>query len=69
VQIFIISNKKIQNKGYETLFKYTTRNPKGAVSRYVASVPLHWQVPLAGIAVQISARTDSSRSVHPCSAF
>lgn len=43
-QIFIISSEKIQHKGYETLYKYTTRNPKAAVSRYVSSVPLQWQV-------------------------
>ena len=44
VQIFVISSQKIQHKGYETLYKYTTRNPKAAVSRYVSSVPLQWQV-------------------------
>lgn len=44
LQIFVISSKKIQHQGYETLYKYTTRNPKAAVSRYVASVPLQWQV-------------------------
>ena len=44
LQIFVISSKKIQHKGYETLYKYTTRNPKAAVSQFVSSVPLQWQV-------------------------
>lgn len=47
MQIFVISSQKIQHKGYETLYKYTTRNPKAAVSRYVSSVPAQWQVYLA----------------------
>ena len=44
LQIFVISSQKIRQKEYETLYKYTTRNPKAAVSRYVSSVPLQWQV-------------------------
>ena len=49
LQIFVISSQKIRQKDYETLYKYTTRNPKAAVSRYVSSVPLQWQVSVSAV--------------------
>ena len=45
MQVFIISSKKIQDKNYETLFKWiTTRNAGNIIGRIVLSVPPPWQV-------------------------
>ena len=45
MQVFIVSSKKIQDKNYETLFKWiTTRNAGNIIGRIVLSVPPPWQV-------------------------
>lgn len=44
VQVFVISSKKIQRRGYETLYSYMTRKPTAAVARFVGMAPPRWQV-------------------------
>ena len=45
-QIFIVSSEKIRLRGYETLYTYSTSNPKSALARFVASVAPQWQARL-----------------------
>jgi hypothetical protein len=43
-QVFVISREKIQQRGYETLFKYmTVNNARTTIGRSVLSVPKRWQ--------------------------
>lgn len=44
-KIFIISSERIQARGYETLFKYITRNPQTLPGRVTRSLP-GWLAPL-----------------------
>lgn len=44
MQIFIVSSDKIRLRGYETLYTYSTSNPKSGLGRFVASVNPQWQV-------------------------
>ena len=54
MQVFIISSKKIQDKNYETLFKWiTTRNAGNIIGRIVLSVPPPWQVMHRGLSLQV----------------
>jgi len=42
--VFVISRDKIQQRGYETLFKYmTVNNARTTIGRSVLSVPKRWQ--------------------------
>lgn len=44
-KIFVISSERIQARGYETLFKYITRNPRSLPGRVSRSLP-GWLAPL-----------------------
>lgn len=44
MQIFVLSSSRIQQRGYDTLFKYTTGNPKSGVARLVKKAPPKAQV-------------------------
>ena len=44
MQIFVLSSSRIQQRGYDTLFNYTTANPKSGVSKFVKKFPLKRQV-------------------------
>lgn len=44
MQIFVLSSSRIQQRGYDTLFNYTTANPKSGVSKFVKQFPLKRQV-------------------------
>lgn len=44
LQIFVLSSSRIQQRGYDTLFNYTTANPKSGVSKFVKQFPLKRQV-------------------------
>ena len=44
VQIFVLSSSRIQQRGYDTLFNYTTANPKSGVSKFVKQFPIKTQV-------------------------
>lgn len=44
VQIFVLSSSRIQQRGYDTLFNYTTANPNSGVSKFVKQFPLKRQV-------------------------
>lgn len=44
LQIFVLSSSRIQQRGYDTLFNYTTANPKSGVSKFVKQFPLKTQV-------------------------
>ena len=44
MQVFIISSKKIQERNYETLFKWITHNKGNLIGRIVLAVPPLWQV-------------------------
>ena len=41
-----MSSHRIQQRGYDTLFKYTTANPKSAISIFVKKFPAKLQVGL-----------------------
>lgn len=41
-----MSSHRIQQRGYDTLFKYTTANPKSAISVFVKKFPTKLQVGL-----------------------
>lgn len=43
-QVFIVSSKKIQDRNYETLFKWITKQKGNIIARVVLSVPPPWQV-------------------------
>ena len=43
-QIFVISSKKIQQRGYETLFAFTTANERSVFARIVLAAPKRYQV-------------------------
>jgi len=43
-QVFIVSSKKIQERNYETLFKWITSQKTNIIGRIVLSVPTPWQV-------------------------
>jgi hypothetical protein len=43
-QIFVISSKKIQQRGYETLFAFTTANERSVFARIVLAAPKKYQV-------------------------
>ena len=40
----MISSKKIQQRGYETLFAFTTANERSVFSRVVLAAPKRYQV-------------------------
>jgi hypothetical protein len=42
-QVFIISSRKIQERNYETLFKWITRSAGHPIGRIVLAVPPLWQ--------------------------
>ena len=45
VQVFMVSSKKIQERNYETLFRWLTQSNKiNFIGRVVLSVPPMWQV-------------------------
>lgn len=44
MQIFVLSSSRIQQRGYDTLFNYTTANPKSGVSKLVKQFPPKAQV-------------------------
>jgi len=44
LQIFVISSKKIQQRGYETLFAFTTANERSVFARIVLAAPKKYQV-------------------------
>ena len=45
LQVFIVSSKKIQERNYETLFRWLTQSNKiNIIGRVVLSVPPMWQV-------------------------
>lgn len=45
LQVFIVSSKKIQERNYETLFRWLTQSNKiNFIGRVVLSVPPMWQV-------------------------
>ena len=45
LQVFIVSSKKIQERNYETLFRWLTQSDKiNIIGRVVLSVPPMWQV-------------------------
>ena len=45
MQVFIVSSKKIQERNYETLFRWLTQSNKiNFIGRVVLSVPPMWQV-------------------------
>ena len=48
LQIFVLSSTRIQQRGYDTLFRYTTANPKSGVSRWVKRFPTKAQVSFSG---------------------
>ena len=50
MQIFVLSSSRIQQRGYDTLFNYTTANPKSGVSKFVKQFPPKAQVSSLGIA-------------------
>ena len=52
LQIFVMSSHRIQQRGYDTLFKYTTANPKSAISIFVKKFPAKLQVGLH-VSVQV----------------
>ena len=43
-QIFVISSQKIQQRGYETLFAFTTANERSLFARIVLAAPKKYQV-------------------------
>ena len=43
-QIFVISSRKIQQRGYETLFAFTTANERSLFARIVLAAPKKFQV-------------------------
>ncbi len=43
-QVFIVSSNKIQERNYETLYKWITRQKGNIITRIVLSVPAPWQV-------------------------
>ena len=46
LQVFMVSSKKIQERNYETLFRWLTQSNKiNFIGRVVLSVPPMWQVP------------------------
>lgn len=53
LKIFVMSSRRIQQRGYDTLFKYTTANPKSAISVFVKKFPTKLQ-PLAYMGLHIS---------------
>lgn len=50
MQIFVLSSSRIQQRGYDTLFNYTTANPKSGVSKFVKQFPPKAQASSLGIA-------------------
>ena len=59
LQVFMVSSKKIQERNYETLFRWLTQSNKiNFIGRVVLSVPTMWQVAptdLSGIEHRIGA--------------
>ncbi|CAL8464752.1 g4287 [Coccomyxa elongata] len=55
-KVFIVSSKKIQDRNYETLFKWITKQKGNIIARVVLSVPPPWQ-PLAYMCVHITLTT------------
>ena len=51
MQIFVLSSSRIQQRGYDTLFNYTTGNPKSGVAKLVKKAPLKAQVAQCALAV------------------
>ena len=47
MQVFIVSSKKIQERNYETLFKWITKQKGNIIARIVLSMPPPWQVVIA----------------------
>lgn len=45
LKIFVVSSQKIQDRGYHTLFKYTTRKPKSLAGKLIKKLP-RWAAPL-----------------------
>ncbi|GMH35966.1 hypothetical protein BSKO_03834 [Bryopsis sp. KO-2023] len=43
LKIFVISSKRIQDRGYDTLYGYMMSNKKSAFSRFVLGYPKKWQ--------------------------
>ncbi|CAD7703002.1 unnamed protein product [Ostreobium quekettii] len=43
LKIFVFSEKKIQERGYSTLFKYMTSNKKSGFAKFVLRFPHRWQ--------------------------
>lgn len=67
MQIFVLSSSRIQQRGYDTLFKYTTGNPKSGVARLVKKAPLKAQVGCSSwdAAVLKASRTNPHTSLLP----
>lgn len=49
LKIFVVSSQRIQDRGYHTLFKYTTRKPNSLAGKVVSKLP-RWVAPLAFMA-------------------
>lgn len=52
VKIFMISSEKIQQRGYETLFAFTTANERSLFARAIRKAPKRWQ-PLAYMSIHL----------------
>lgn len=63
VQVFIVSSKKIQERNYETLFKWITHQKGNIIARVVLSVPPPWQVCLH-CAAHLSATSRAPAGFH-----
>ena len=44
MQVFVLSQQNVKEKGYVTLFQYMTKNKKSAFARVVMSAPEFLQV-------------------------
>jgi hypothetical protein len=49
LKIFVVSSQRIQDRGYHTLFKYTTRKPNSLGGKIVKALP-RWVAPIAFMA-------------------
>lgn len=70
MQIFVLSSSRIQQRGYDTLFNYTTANPKSGVSKFVKQFPLKSQVWCNCFSLQApTALSATIYTLHPCRLF
>lgn len=53
LKIFVFSEKRIQQRGYATLFKYMTSNKKTAFAKFMLRFPRHYQ-PIVFLGIHLS---------------